>query len=64
MRLFFSGFIKKQEQRGRQTYSQKQYKKPSDGNVNIDYIPSDQRKSKSSGSDYKGGDFVDYEEVK
>lgn len=39
----------------------KPYKKPKDGNVNIDYVPPDQAKRKGNKS---GGDYVDYEEVK
>lgn len=34
-----------------------------DGKVNIDYVPQ-QEKTKSNGHDFKGGDYVDYEEVK
>ena len=33
----------------------------SDGNVNIDYVPQDRKKDNRG---YKGGDYVDYEEVK
>ena len=32
---------------------------PSGGNVNVDYVP----KNKQSKSDFKGGEYVDYEEV-
>lgn len=35
-------------------------KKKTDGNVNIDYVPKD----KKGGNGYKGGEYVDYEEVK
>jgi len=35
-------------------------KKGTDGNVNIDYVPNE----KKGGNDYKGGEYVDYEEVK
>lgn len=34
--------------------------KPTDGNVNIDYVPEDK---KSDGKDLKGGEYVDFEEV-
>lgn len=64
MRMLFSGFVKKYQDTSNQNYRQSQRKKPADGNVNIDYIPSEGNKGKSSNSDYKGGDFVDYEEVK
>lgn len=38
-----------------------QSKKPRNGNVNIDFMPEDGKKKKA---DFKGGDYVDYEEVK
>lgn len=37
-----------------------QRKKPRDGNVNIDYVPNDKKKSKKS---YDGGEYIDYEEL-
>jgi hypothetical protein len=41
--------------------SQTQYKrKAPDSNVNIDYVPGDN----GSKGQYKGGEYVDYEEVK
>jgi len=64
MRMLFSGFVKKYQNTSGQNHRQSQYKKPSDGNVNIDYIPSEGKKGKPSNTDFKGGDFVDYEEVK
>jgi len=36
-------------------------KRPIDGNVNIDFDPKEKQKQKKS--DYRGGDYVDYEEV-
>ena len=36
-----------------------QQHKPKDGNVNVDYIP-DEKKGKKN---FKGGDYIDYEEV-
>ena len=36
-------------------------KKPVDGNVNIDYDPKEKHKNENKG--YKGGEYVDYEEV-
>lgn len=41
---------------------QRQKQAPRDGNVNIDYAPKDQKTKKSS-DNFKGGDYVDYEEV-
>lgn len=34
--------------------------KPSDGNVHVDYVPGE----KKSKGNFKGGEYVDYEEVK
>lgn len=53
------GYIKKKATQYNQPQQPKQ-KRPADGNVNIDYVPSEATKSKTD----KGGDFVDYEEVK
>ncbi|WP_194777264.1 DUF4834 family protein [Pararhodonellum marinum] len=35
-------------------------RKPADGNVNVDYIPKEHLHKK----EIKGGDYIDYEEVK
>jgi len=37
-------------------------RQPSGGNVKVDYMPKDG--SKKSDSDFKGGEYVDFEEVK
>lgn len=37
-------------------------KRPADGNVNVDFVPSDFKERKSK--EIRGGDYVDYEEVK
>lgn len=42
-----------------QSHTQRQ---PSGGNVKVDYAP--QNNSKKSKSDFKGGEYVDFEEVK
>lgn len=60
MKTLFSGFVKNQQDF--QQRQNTQYKKPSDGNVNIDYIPGS-KKSKPNKEGFKGGDYVDYEEV-
>lgn len=36
-------------------------KKPSDGNVNIDYVPKKDQRDKKN---FKGGEYVDFEEIK
>ena len=44
-----------------QTYNQTQHKrKAPDSNVNIEYVPEE----KVAKSQFKGGEYVDYEEVK
>ena len=43
----------------------RQYRQSQNGNVNVDYIPDDQKKKKGpTTEDFKGGDYVDYEELK
>lgn len=43
-------------------YTQQHYHKPppANGNVNIDYVPDE---GKKSGGKFKGGEYVDFEEV-
>lgn len=41
--------------------NQAHFRRPDDRNVNIDSMPSDKQ---SKRADYKGGEYVDYEEVK
>ena len=45
-----------------QDFAQPRQKAP-EGKVNIDYVPED-NKTKPNNSDFKGGEYVDYEEVK
>lgn len=70
--LFFKviGMVFKFVARGTTSSSHQQYrastnghqqKRPADGNVNIDYVPNKDKKSKES---FKGGDYVDFEEIK
>ena len=40
---------------------QQRQQRPSNGNVNVDYVPKDDKKSKEN---FKGGEYVDFEEVK
>lgn len=54
------GFNASQRQQRQQHY---QNRKPQDGNVHIAFDPGEQQRTKKS-SDFKGGDYVDYEEVK
>lgn len=56
---------------GQDTYRRQQYQRqqqnhrttPRDGNVSIDFTPKDQSK-KGQTDGYRGGEYVDYEEVK
>lgn len=43
-----------------QQNNHKRSRKSTDGNVNIDYVPKD----KKDADGYKGGEYVDYEDVK
>jgi anionic cell wall polymer biosynthesis LytR-Cps2A-Psr (LCP) family protein len=61
MRTLFSGFVKNQQ--NAQQNQNTQYKKPSDGNVNIEYIPGSDKNKTTNKEGFKGGDYVDYEEV-
>lgn len=45
--------------RQNQDFNRSSHQKPADGNVHIDHIP----KEKVS-KDFKGGDYIDYEEIK
>lgn len=40
---------------------QRTQQRPSNGNVIVDYVPKDDKKSKQN---FKGGEYVDFEEVK
>ena len=64
LRLFAVGlFGQAQQQQQRNFNGGQQQQRPKEGNVNIDYAPKDQKTKKSS-DNFKGGDYVDYEEVK
>ena len=59
-RLFFNPFIQGAGQKqGSQT---RQQTRPKDGNVDVNYAPQKGGKKKST-ENYKGGDYVDFEEV-
>ncbi|OEK05939.1 hypothetical protein [Roseivirga misakiensis] len=64
-RLISQSFIGKiyrqvQEQQRNSHYDQRK-SRPSGGNVNVEYAPS--KKNPKSSDNFKGGDYVDYEEV-
>ncbi len=58
--FFFRMLIINAQQRTQQNQNTSYQSRGKDGNIHIDYVPK-QTKSKS---DFKGGDYVDYEEVK
>ena len=41
-------------------YTHKDKQKPGNGNLNVDNVPPKEKKK----TDFKGGDYVDYEEIK
>ncbi len=63
-KLFAVGLGSAQQQRNfNQQGRYQQQKKPKDGNVNIEYSPVERKKGKKSSDNFKGGDYVDYEEL-
>ena len=38
--------------------------RPSEGSIHVDYVPKKDQKKARTTEDFKGGDYVDYEEVK
>lgn len=50
----------------RREQQRRQYRQPQNGEVHIDYIPEDQKKQKGrpSSEDFRGGEYVDYEDIK
>ena len=55
-------FGRAQQQQFRQQQQTQHRQRRSSGDINVDYSPNKGRKNKSS-NDYKGGDYIDYEEV-
>lgn len=61
-RMFFIGAQQSQQRNQYQgNYSNSQSRKAPDSNLNIDHIP---HKDKKDPKDFKGGEYVDFEEVK
>lgn len=64
-RMLFSNAFQQQRnfhEQQRQQYYQHQAKTPPNSNVKVDYVPKD--KERKEKQDFKGGQYVDYEEVK
>lgn len=57
------GRLYKQAQQQQRNMNQDQQRstRPSDGNVSVEYAP--KKQSSKSADNFKGGDYVDYEEV-
>jgi len=61
MRLLFGGSLANRAARSFQEGQNPRRKsKPSGGNVNVDYVPQKDDKTKKG---FKGGEYVDYEDV-
>lgn len=45
-------------------HRRKKYRQPANGNVNIDYIPEEEDKKAQFKKNFRGGEYVDYEETK
>lgn len=48
------------ESRGGRSSNPNFNRRPADGNVNIDSVPEEKKKK----TDFKGGEYIDYEEIK
>lgn len=59
VKMFFGGLSN--QARPQSSQQQQQRKQPTDGNVSIDYAPKNKEDVKDK--DFRGGDYVDYEEV-
>lgn len=62
LRFLFSGFSSQRSQTFQSQNQRAQYRQSEDGNVHIDYNPTNRQKTKDGGS-FKGGDYINYEEV-
>ncbi len=58
LRMFFGGTMAQRASQGQRHYQQP---KPEEGNVHIDYVPEAQENKPQK--KFKGGDYVDFEEV-
>lgn len=60
LRYFFRLFIRDQFNKAQQQFYGQQKPPRPDGKIDVDFVP--QKKSKTE--NFKGGDYIDYEEVK
>lgn len=61
-RSLLGRIYKQAQQQQRAAQQQQKRARPADGNVNVQ--PAPVQKSQKSSDNFKGGDYVDYEEVK
>ncbi len=61
---FLMGGVIRQAQQQQQRQTQHQQNRPPSGNVNVDFNPGKSASKKKSSDNFKGGDYVDYEELK
>lgn len=47
----------------RREQQQQTHSRSADGSIHVDYVPKDEKKARTT-EGFKGGDYVDYEEVK
>ena len=62
LRGLFGRAMSQAQQRNFQQQRQSQHRRTRAGDINVDFNPRKSRKNKTS-DDYKGGDYIDYEEV-
>lgn len=60
-KFFLGGVIKQAQQRQTQQHQQT---RPADGNVHVKFTSKNKSKEEKTSDDFKGGDYVDYEELK
>lgn len=60
--ILLKSFLKHQQGSFQQNkQQQRQYRKPPNGNVDVEFIPPE---NNTTGKTFKGGEYVDYEEIK
>ena len=64
MRALYFGSGRQYQQRQQQQYRSRTTTNARHEEIRVDYIPEDEVKKRKSSSGKKGGEYVDYEEVK
>tara|TARA_B110000285_G_C14562844_1_gene354315 strand:- start:229 stop:480 length:252 start_codon:yes stop_codon:yes gene_type:complete len=60
-KFLLGSFVKQAQQKQAQQHQQA---RPPDGNVNVKFSAKNKSKDEKTSDDFKGGDYVDYEELK